>query len=399
MEDMCRSYDGNDAKTPRGQEPPQPRQADPNAINAQQLGRIADLMPQLQHLMCKLTTEPVNPALQYRFPPSLRSLEIAPIDDEEVFALLRRLFEGVSPLASLQHLSVWIRSDPWNYWPNSAPVSHCHPDALVAPLDLFAALQAGATSLQTLRIRRGWGDVDWNRKHIQALLTLPQLTVFHIGVEWTTDALRVLASAGSAHTRLKDIGLSTPRELTSTDGSLLGQLVSLEVLSLHCVPSAVSGFLSSMTRLTKVRLGCWDHNVDELVEALQHCPNITRLSLDCKSLTGTHLASLLPALPQLHTLILVNAFRVDDLTSLLLVPTLRVLDMDVTVYSGDVMMTDELHLAPLRQLSRLERLHIRRANFASPESEVRFRLDSDPESPQFRADLWPHLTREENRRR
>ena len=105
-------------------------------LDSEQLALIAERMPHLLRLQCKLKREPLA-GLRFRLSPALRCLLVAPIDaprPEYTEQPLERLLAAAAELAQLRELTVWVREPPKRR-PNQRRRREVPPDKILPGCD------------------------------------------------------------------------------------------------------------------------------------------------------------------------------------------------------------------------------------------------------------------------
>jgi hypothetical protein len=144
--------------------------------------------------------------------------------------------------------------------------------------------------------------------------------------------------------------------LDDEDAALLPRLPSLTELSLTAHAQLLDSldFLPRLPNLVSIHCFYCDGLVAQLTAALQHCTNVTELALDCyDDITAAHLADLLPRLPRLQSLLLLD-LTVDSLSFLAQAPLTSQLSRLILSYCTKLPVAELRHVHSLLGLRELD---------------------------------------------
>jgi hypothetical protein len=332
------------------------------------LALLARHMPQLRELHCEMKLAPMAPVhVRLAFPPGLLQLDLqllhSPISSS--MADVNRVVKAVGRLSLLQSLVLRL------------PILD---DRLS-----FAPL-ASMPQLRDLDIHLPLGAPDLSDAQVDQLRSMPNLRRLWV-MSMTTPLLRRLLA--QPH-QLQWQSMTLPSPLDDEAAALLPQLLSLTALSAW--PSCTHfDFLRRLPNLVDVNF--LFHQPPEeadadaagrmelLVAGLQCCSRIETLSLDnCADLHAAHLVELLPRLPRLRELWLLN-LAVDSLAFLAQEPVPTSLRLLALIGCSQLPLTEMRHVHALRNLTQLTVIH----SFSTPMDAHCQSLYTPP------SQLLPHL--------
>lgn len=271
----------------------------------------------LRSLVCAVDVSAKEAAgLPFRFPAQLQSLSVAlsatpPSQSDFSFAAGGSLLEGLlrdvaAACPALRVLRAHMCVKPAVHHVVALP-----PSTLQSLLLLRGTLAEFELQWNHAKNAGLW-TFDWHQAHIDVFRALTALTRLDIGNgDWREAELKMLTAA-PAPALLQFIGLQATA-LTSRMGSLLARLPALTELQPAVIEDDPS-FLVQMPQLRSVKLHC-EAGVDAalLMAALSRCNQITSLSLEHAQVNDGHLCQVLPSLPLLSRLELI---QMDALFSL-----------------------------------------------------------------------------------
>lgn len=272
------------------------------------LQRIRHSLPQLTEIQGRL-----DPTLGAVFGEQLQTLTLTLVfrHEEEQLVIWQQVSSVISAAATCPHLEgVALRSLPSG-----------HP-----PLDLLQPLTRLAPSLRSLELRVEEEEefLPLRQQNVDVLRLLPQLTEVNLG-DWSAEELAWLTADPppmQLHSR-RSVGVI--RCIMSEHAAYLSLLPNLTFLSTNSLDLEDASFIGGLRRLRTVELRREEGEAVDLqllMTALAQCNEIEELTLAHEELTGEQLATLLPHLPRLHELCLVDCPELRSLSFLTSTPHL-----------------------------------------------------------------------------